>query len=53
MINRDGISVISLAAGQKRTIKDFNGQEKMIHPLESANYLKVDGDNFINFEFSG
>ena len=53
MINRDGISVISLAAGQKRSIKDFSGQEKMIHPLESANYLKVDPDNFINFDFSG
>ena len=25
----------------------------MIHPLESVNYLKVDADNFIHFEFSG
>jgi hypothetical protein len=25
----------------------------MIHPLESANYLKVDRDNFIQFEFAG
>jgi hypothetical protein len=25
----------------------------MIHPLESTNYLKVDKDNFIHFDFSG
>ena len=53
MINRDGISVMSLASGTKRSVKACNGQEKMIHPLESTNYLKVDKDNFINFEFSG
>ena len=53
MINRDGISVISLGSNGKRSIRDSFGQEKMIHPLESTNYLKVDNDNFINFEFAG
>jgi len=53
MINRDGISVISLGSSLKRSIKDSSGQEKMIHPLESTNYLKVDKDNFIQFDFSG
>jgi hypothetical protein len=25
----------------------------MIHPLESTNYLKVEKDNYIQFEFAG
>lgn len=49
MINKDGISAISLGNSGKRSIKDYSGQEKMIHPLESVNYLKVDPDNFISF----
>ena len=53
MMNRDGLSVISLGSDGKRSIKAQNGQEKMIHPLESTNYLKVEPDNFLRFEFSG
>lgn len=52
-MNRDGISVISLGSDGKRIITASNGQEKMIHPLESTNYLKVEHDNYIRFEFSG
>ena len=25
----------------------------MIHPLESTNYLKVESDNYITFQFAG
>ena len=53
MMNRDGISVISLGSEGKRIITGSNGQEKIIHPLESTNYLKVEHDNYIRFEFSG
>lgn len=53
MMNRDGISVISLGSEGKRFITGSNGQEKIIHPLESTNYLKVEHDNYIRFEFSG
>ena len=53
MMNRDGISVISLGSDGKRIITASNGQEKMLHPLESTNYLKVEHDNYIRFEFSG
>lgn len=53
MINRDGLSVISLGSEGKRSVKAQNGQDKMIHPLESTNYLKVEKDNYITFEFSG
>lgn len=53
MINRDGLSVISLGSEGKRSVKAQNGQEKMIHPLESTNYLKVEHDNYITFQFAG
>ena len=53
MMNRDGISVMSMGSEGKRIILGSNGQEKMIHPLESTNYLKVERDNYIRFEFSG
>lgn len=52
-INKDGISLISLDCFDKRYIKSADGQEKMIHSIESVNYLKVDKDNFIYFDFSG
>ena len=52
MINRDGLSVMNLGSDGKRIIKSQNGQEKMIHPLESASYLKVEKDNYIQFDFS-
>ena len=52
MINRDGISVITISNVQKKSIMAQEGQEKMIHSLESTNYLKVDPDNFCIFEFA-
>jgi uncharacterized protein YrzB (UPF0473 family) len=51
-LNRDGINVLSLNPIDKRSISDEKGQEKMIHSLGSANYLKVDKKNFILFEFA-
>jgi hypothetical protein len=53
MINRDGLSVMSLGSDGKKNVTSQNGQEKMIHPLETTNYLKVESDNFIQFSFSG
>jgi hypothetical protein len=53
MMNRDGLSVMSLGSDGKRIVKSQDGQEKMIHPLESTNYLKVEKDNYIQFDFSG
>jgi hypothetical protein len=52
-INGEGISLISLDSFDKRYIKSADGQEKMIHAIESVNYLKVDPNNFIHFDFSG
>lgn len=53
MINRDGISVLSLGCFQKKNVTARNGQAKMIHSLESANYLKVDPNNNLTFQFAG
>ena len=52
-INRDGISLISLDSFDKKYIKSADGQEKMIHSIESANYLKAHPNNFIYFDFAG
>ena len=51
-INREGINVLSLSAFDKKCVKDVTGQEKMIHSLGSTNYLKVEKQNFILFEFA-
>jgi hypothetical protein len=48
-INRDGISLIALGNRHKRIIKDLNGQEKCVHSLQSANFLKVESSNYILF----
>lgn len=51
-LNRDGINVISFNPNDRRSIMDKKSQEKMIHSMGSANYLKVDKNNFILFEFA-
>ena len=48
-INRDGIAIIALGSIEKRNIRDAEGNERMIHSLESMNYLKVDPSNFLLF----
>jgi hypothetical protein len=46
-INREGINVLTLDSKAKKSIMHENGQEKMIHALESAQYLKIDSKNLI------
>ena len=48
-VNRDGIAIIALGAIEKRKLRDAEGAERMIHSLESMNYLKVDPGNFLLF----
>ena len=45
--------MISLGSFDKRYVKTANGQEKMVHAIESINYLKVDPENFVFFDFAG
>lgn len=48
-INRDGINILALGSVEKRAVKDGEGQDRMIHSLESMNYLKVDPSNYLLF----
>jgi hypothetical protein len=48
-INRDGISLIALGNRHKRIIMHHDGQEKCVHSLQSANFLKVESTNYILF----
>jgi len=48
-LNRDGINVLALGSTEKRPLDDSLGQQRMIHSLESCNYLKVDKGNYILF----
>jgi len=48
-INRDGIMIFALGSIPKRPIKDSAGEDRMIHSLESMNYLKLDPTNLVVF----
>ena len=36
--------------GGKRELIDFEGQPKMIHSLDAYKYLKIDKENYINYQ---
>ena len=48
-LNREGINIIALGSVEKREIMDADGQERMLHSLQSVNYLKVDPENYLLF----
>ena len=48
-INKNGLTVTAIGFGNKRHLQDDNGNDLMIHPLESFNYLKVDKGNYMNY----
>lgn len=48
-INREGISLVALGNQHKRVVVDASGQEKIVHSLQSANFLKVEKSNYILF----
>lgn len=47
--NRDGMNLLALGSKDKRALVDNRGNNRMIHSLESCNYLKVDKTNYILF----
>jgi hypothetical protein len=49
-LNKNGISVTSLSEIDKRIIEGNDNQMKVLHSLESINYLRVDPGNFIEFD---
>ena len=48
-INRDGIMIFALGSTAKRPIVDSSGDSRMIHSLESMNYLKLEPTNLLVF----
>lgn len=52
-INSEGINVYSLGSFHKKPLVGEGAQEKMIHSLESCNYLKIDKTNQVFYQFAG
>ena len=44
------MSILSLGSIEKRHLVDNKGVDRMLHSLESVNFLKVDKGNYIVFE---
>lgn len=51
-VNKAGMQVLSLGSNEKRPIKSADGFDRMIHSLESCNFLKVEPGNYLLFECS-
>ena len=49
-VSKLGINMLALGSVPKRHVVDGNGQDKMIHNLDSSSFLKVDRINFIKYE---
>jgi hypothetical protein len=49
-VNKQGMQVLSLGSIERRAIKDYKGIDRMIHSLESVNFLKLDSNNYVLFE---
>jgi hypothetical protein len=49
-LGKTGMEVLSLGSKEKRIIVDMDGIDRMIHSLESYNFLKVDKNNYLLFE---
>lgn len=43
------MNILALGSNDKRALVDNKGQNRMIHSLESCNYLKVDKSNYLLF----
>jgi hypothetical protein len=41
--------VVGLGSGHRRSIRDHDGNDRMIHSLEGMSCLKVDHENHLRF----
>ena len=51
VLDKTGVSLISLGERKSRVIVDSEGFERMLHPLGKCNYLKIEPTNHILFAF--
>ena len=49
-LSKAGAEIIALGSMQKRELVDDLKNDRIVHSLESVNYLKIDPENFITFE---
>lgn len=48
--SKAGMHVLSLGMKEKREVTDNEGFDRMIHSLESCNFLKLNKNNYLLFE---
>ena len=49
-LSKAGMEVLSLGYNDKRAIVDHNGADRMIHSLNSVNFLKLEPGNYLLLE---
>lgn len=50
IMSNDGINIINVGKQGERQVNDFNGDPRMMHPLGSVQYLKLESTNHIHFK---
>ena len=51
-LSKAGMQVLSMGSDEQRIVQDSKNVDRMIHSLESCNFLKVDKNNYLVFECS-
>jgi hypothetical protein len=49
-LSRAGISILALGDREKSKVRDSSGMDKIVHSIESLDFLKVDKNNMMLFE---
>ena len=49
MLSKEGISIIGLGVGKNRILKDKENQKRLMHPLRTFDYLKIEPTNHLLF----
>jgi len=49
ILNKDGTSFLPLGLREKTSIDNDDGIRRMVHSLESCNYLKIENSNHLKF----
>lgn len=49
VLNKDGTSFLPLGLREKKSINNTDGIKRMVHSLDSCNYLKIEPNNHLKF----
>ena len=50
IVNKDGLSFVPLGNNSKKQVQNPDGVDRIVHSLESCNYLKIEESNLIHIE---